>query len=146
MEKLVAQLKVVQASTFALYLKAHNYHWNVEGPDFAQYHEFLEKLYNELWLAVDRMAEEIRTTQSYAPGSFTRFSELSVVKDEVNIPPAIGMLSKLRDDNQLVIAELEKAHDMSVAAKCHGITNFLEERIDIHFKHDWMLRAITRQT
>jgi starvation-inducible DNA-binding protein len=144
MEKLVAQLKVVQASTFALYLKAHNYHWNVEGPNFSQYHSFLENVYNELWLAVDSIAEHIRTTQSYVPGSLSRFSELSVVKDELNIPPAQSMLSRLRDDNQLVIAELEKAHDISVAIKCHGITNFLEERIDVHFKHDWMLRAITR--
>jgi starvation-inducible DNA-binding protein len=144
MEKLIAQLKVVQASTFALYLKAHNYHWNVEGSDFAQYHSFLESIYTELWNAVDAIAEHVRTTKSYVPGSLSRFKELSVVEDEVNIPAALSMLSKLRDDNQKVIEELEKAHDMSVAAKCHGITNFLEERIDVHFKHDWMLRAITR--
>ena len=144
MEKLIAQLKVVQASTFALYLKAHNYHWNVEGPDFSQYHSFLESIYTELWNAVDAIAEHVRTTKSYVPGSLSRFKELSVVEDEVNIPAALSMLSKLRDDNQKVIEELEKAHDMSVAAKCHGITNFLEERIDVHFKHDWMLRAITR--
>lgn len=144
MEKLIAQLKVVQASTFALYLKTHNYHWNVEGPDFSQYHAFLETLYTELWNAVDGVAEHIRTTKSYVPGSLKRFSELSVVDDELNIPNAQSMLAKLRDDNQKVIEALEKAHEYSETAKCYGITNFLEDRIDTHFKHDWMLRALTR--
>lgn len=144
MEKLIEQLKVVQASTFSLYLKAHNYHWNVEGPDFAQYHSFLESLYTEIWNAVDSVAEHIRTTKAYVPGSLSRFMQLTVVEDEVNIPNAQTMLSRLRDDNQKVIAELEKAHELAEQFKVHGIINFLEERIDVHFKHDWMLRAITR--
>lgn len=144
MEKLIAQMKVVQASTFGLYLKSHNYHWNVEGPDFSQYHAFLETLYNELWLAVDAIAEHIRTTKAYVPGSFSRFKELSVVEDEVNIPNAQTMLSRLRDDNQKVIEELVKAHDAADAAKAYGIVNFLEDRIDIHYKHSWMLTALTR--
>ena len=87
-------MKVVQASVFALYLKAHNYHWNVEGPDFAQYHSFLEGIYNELWLSVDAIAEHIRTTKAYVPGSFARFKELSVVDDELNVPTALSMMSK----------------------------------------------------
>jgi len=144
MEQLVAQLKVVQASVFALYLKAHNFHWNVEGPDFAQYHSFLENLYNELWLSVDAIAERIRTTKSYTPGSFSRFKDLSVIDDELNIPSAQSMLSKLRDDNVKVIEELFKAHAAAETAKAFGIVNFLEDRIDVHHKHDWMLRSITR--
>lgn len=137
-------MKVVQASVFALYLKAHNYHWNVEGPDFAQYHSFLDGLYNELWTSVDAIAEHIRTTRVYVPGSLARFKELSVVEDEVNIPAAQSMLAKLRDDNVKVIAELVKARDLSEAAKAHGLVNFFEDRIDVHYKHDWMLRAITK--
>jgi len=144
MEQLVAQLKVVQASVFALYLKAHNFHWNVEGPDFAQYHSFLENLYNELWLSVDAIAEHIRTTKSYAPGSFSRFKDLSVIDDELNIPSAQSMLSKLRDDNVKVIEELVKARAGAESAMAFGIVNFLEDRIDIHYKHDWMLRSMTR--
>jgi len=144
MEQLVAQLKVVQASVFALYLKAHNFHWNVEGPDFAQYHSFLENLYNELWLSVDAIAERIRTTKSYTPGSFSRFKDLSVIDDELNIPSAQSMLSKLRDDNVKVIEELVKARAGAESAMAFGIVNFLEDRIDIHYKHDWMLRSMTR--
>lgn len=144
MEKLIAQMKVVQASVFALYLKAHNYHWNVEGPDFAQYHSFLEGIYNELWLSVDAIAEHIRTTKAYVPGSLSRFRELSVVEDEVNIPTALSMMSKLRDDNVKVIEELVKARGLAEDAMAFGIVNFFEDRIDVHYKHDWMLRAITR--
>lgn len=142
--KLIEQLKVLQASTFALYLKCHNYHWNVEGPDFTQYHAFLGDLYNELWLAVDLIAEHTRTLQVYVPGSLVRFKELSVVDDAITIPKAQNMLTIIRDDNQKVIKVLQEAHDYSETAKTYGITNFLEDRIDIHFKHDWMLRSITK--
>jgi starvation-inducible DNA-binding protein len=144
MEKLIAQMKVVQASVFALYLKAHNFHWNVEGPSFGQYHSFLDGLYNELWSSVDSIAEEIRTTRSYVPGSLSRFKELSVVEDEVNIPTALSMLAKLRDDNEKVIAELVKVRELADDAKAYGLVNFFEDRIDAHYKHDWMLRAFTR--
>jgi starvation-inducible DNA-binding protein len=144
MEKLIAQMKVVQASVFALYLKAHNFHWNVEGPNFSQYHSFLDGLYNEWWTSVDAIAEEIRSTRSYAPGSFSRFKELSVVEDEVNIPTAMSMLAKLRDDNAKVIEELVKARQYAEDAKAFGLVNFFEDRIDKHYKNDWMLRAITR--
>lgn len=142
--KLIEQLKVSQASTFALYLKCHNYHWNVEGPDFTQYHAFLGDLYNELWLAVDLIAEHTRTLQVYVPGSLVRFKELSVVDDAITIPKAQNMLTIIRDDNQKVIKVLQEARDYSETAKTYGITNFLEDRIDIHFKHDWMLRSITK--
>lgn len=144
MEKLIAQMKVVQASVFALYLKAHNYHWNVEGPDFGQYHSFLDGLYNEWWSSVDAIAEEIRSTRSYAPGSLSRFKELSVVEDEINIPTPLSMLAKLRDDNMKVIGELVKARAMAEDAKAFGLVNFFEDRIDKHYKNDWMLRAYTR--
>lgn len=144
MEKLVSQLKIVQATAFALYLKAHNYHWNIEGPNFAQYHAFLDSFYNEVWGSVDAIAEHIRTTGAYVPGSLSRFKELSVVEDETNIPSASVMLTKLRDDNEKMIVELKKAHEAAEAVKAFGIINYLEDRIDIHFKHAWMLRSITK--
>ena len=105
---------------------------------------FRSGLYNELWLSVDRIAEEIRTTRSYVPGSLTRFKELSVVQDEVNIPTALSMLAKLRDDNEKVIAQLVKARELAETSKAYGLVNFFEDRIDAHYKHDWMLRAYTR--
>jgi starvation-inducible DNA-binding protein len=141
MDQLVQQLKVVLGSTFAFYLKAHNFHWNIEGPNFPQYHSFLDGLYNEVWGAVDAIAEHIRTLDAYAPGSLGRFSQLSVVDDQINIPNARAMFSELESDNQKVIAELTKAYVLAEKENKPGLSNFLQDRIDIHAKHAWMLKA-----
>jgi starvation-inducible DNA-binding protein len=141
---LADSLKVVLANTFAFYLKAHNYHWNVEGENFNDYHAFFATLYNEAWAATDLIAEHIRTLDEYVPGSFGRFYQLSTISDETNIPTAINMARKLEEDNKKVLESLNTAHDLSEKANKIGITNFLEERIDIHEKHGWMLRAISK--
>lgn len=141
---LADSLKVVLADTFAFYLKAHNYHWNVEGENFNDYHAFFATLYNEAWAATDVIAEHIRTLDEYVPGSFGRFYQLTTITDEVNIPTAINMVRKLEEDNKKVLASLATAHEQSEKSNKIGITNFLEERIDIHEKHGWMLRAIAK--
>jgi starvation-inducible DNA-binding protein len=141
MDQLVQQLKVVLGSTFAFYLKAHNFHWNIEGPNFPQYHSFLDGLYNEVWGAVDAIAEHIRALDAYAPGSLGRFSQLSVVDDQINIPNARAMFSELESDNQKIIAELTKAYVLAEKENKPGLSNFLQDRIDIHSKHGWMLKA-----
>jgi starvation-inducible DNA-binding protein len=144
MNDLVQQMKVVLASTFAFYLKAHNFHWNVEGPNFPQYHALFGDLYAEAWGAVDTIAEHIRTLDAYAPGSMSRFSELSVVNDQVNIPDVRAMLSELQNDNAKLITELDKAFKLAEAAGKSGIANFFQDRVDIHEKHGWMLRASSK--
>jgi starvation-inducible DNA-binding protein len=141
---LIQSLKEVLADTFAMYLKSHNFHWNVTGPDFPQYHAFLGDLYNELFLAVDAIAEHIRAADGYAPGSFTRFKELSSIQDELNIPSASVMMSKLLIDNAIVMATLKKAFDEAEAEGMIGLSNFLQDRIDVHAKHRWMLKSIVR--
>lgn len=141
MEELVESMKVVLADTFAMYLKAHNFHWNVTGPQFPQLHDFFGDLYEELHGAVDDAAEEIRTLDAYAPGSFTRFKELATIQDEVAIPAAMSMVSKLKEDNDKVIASLKKAHDLAGTNKVYGLTNFLEDRLDKHAQHGWQLKA-----
>lgn len=141
---LADSLKIVLADTFAFYLKAHNYHWNVEGENFNDYHAFFTTLYNETWGAVDLIAEHIRTLDEYVPGSFGRFYQLSTISDEVNIPTAINMARKLEEDNKKVLASLVFAHKEAEKLNKIGITNFLEERIDIHEKHGWQLRAICK--
>lgn len=142
MEQLLQQMKVVLASTFAFYLKAHNFHWNVEGPDFAQYHEFLGNLYEEAFGAVDPIAEHIRALNSYAPGSLTRFAQLSVIDDQINIPNALKMIKELEMDNNKLKDELTKAYKLAETTNEAGLSNFLQDRIDIHAKHGWMLRSI----
>jgi starvation-inducible DNA-binding protein len=144
MEKLIEQMKVVLATNFAFYLKTHNFHWNVEGPNFPQYHSFLDGLYNEVWEAVDSIAEHIRTLDAYAPGSLSRYQQLSVIDDQINIPSAIKMIKELELDNTRLIDELRKAQTMAETEKCIGLANFLQDRVDIHFKHGWMLKSITK--
>lgn len=141
-DTLVQQMKVVLASTFAFYLKAHNFHWNVEGPNFNDYHGFFGKIYEEAWGAVDAIAEEIRTLDSYVPGSLSRFSQLSKVDDQINIPNAKAMITELHSDNKLIIAELNKAFHLANDGDKQGLADFLAGRIDAHEKHGWMLRAM----
>ena len=141
---LADKLKVVLATSFSFYLKAHNYHWNVEGENFNDYHAFFGTLYTEVWGAVDLIAEHIRTLDEYAPGSLGRYYQLSTVSDEANIPTAINMIRKLLEDNEKVIETLKEAHEAAEKENKIGIINFLEERIDIHEKHGWMLRAISK--
>jgi len=141
---LIESLKVVLADTFSLYLKTHNYHWNVTGTDFPQYHDFLNNLYNELFLAVDAIAEHIRAADAFAPGSYSRFSELTNIEDELLIPSALGMITRLVADNLIVMGTLKKAYEEAEAANMVGLSNFLQDRIDIHSKHGWMLRSIIR--
>lgn len=144
MEELVSKMKVVLASTFAIYLKAHNFHWNVEGPNFPQFHSFFGDLYEEYFSAVDPIAEEIRTLGAYAPGSFVRFAEDSIVKDEINIPSALSMATKLKEDNMKIIVLLKETQKIAEKENAVGLANFLQDRIDRHYKHDWMLRSITK--
>lgn len=135
-------LKIALANSFAFYVKLHGFHWNVEGPDFVQYHEFLGKLYEEVWEAIDAIAEHIRTLDMYAPGSLRRMSELTTINDQTMVPRAELMFEELLSDNQTVIDSLEAAYNL--AGDHLGLQNFLQDRIDIHEKHGWMIRAIGR--
>jgi starvation-inducible DNA-binding protein len=144
METLIEIMKKVLADTFAMYLKAHNYHWNVEGPNFPQYHEFFGNLYEELHDAVDPIAEEIRSLQAYAPGSFTRFLELTEIEDELNVPMSIEMANRLLMDNEKVLNTLNVAFKLADNFDKQGLADFLAGRIDVHNKHGWMLRSIIK--
>ena len=144
MSQLGDAVRVTMADTFAMYLKTHNYHWNVEGENFYQYHEFFKNLYEELFAAVDVIAEEIRGLNEYAPGSFSRFSELSSIEDATTVPDGVTMAANLLKDNDTVIASLTNAFKLAEAADKVGLSNMLQNRIDIHTKHGWMLRSTTK--
>ena len=144
MSQLGDAVRVTMADTFAMYLKTHNYHWNVEGENFYQYHEFFKNLYEELFAAVDVLAEEIRGLNEYAPGSFSRFSELSSIEDATTVPDGVTMAANLLKDNDTVIASFTNAFKLAEAADKVGLSNMLQDRIDIHTKHGWMLRSTTK--
>ena len=145
MMELVEALKKAQATTFALYLKAHNFHWNVEGPDFAQYHDFLGDFYAEVFGAVDTIAELIRTLDAYAPGSLTRFKELSSIEDELSVPKGLVMIARLNGDNQRLLVVLNEAYRIAESQSKFGISNAIQDRITAHEKHGWMLRSFTKE-
>jgi starvation-inducible DNA-binding protein len=144
MKELVDEMKVGLATTFAFFLKAQYFHWNVEGPNFAQYHDFLGKLYEEVSDSVDPFAEQIRALGAYAPGSLGRFKELSKIEDADNIPGPSAMMKELMLDNQIIISQLEKINKLADEAGKKGLTNFIEGRIDVHSKHAWMLKSFLK--
>ena len=144
METLIEMMRKVLADTYAFQLKAHNYHWNVEGPDFPQYHKFLGKLYEEVFDAVDPIAEEIRALDAYVPGSFSRFLELTEIEDELSIPNGVEMARRLMVDNQKVIMTLDMAFKLADELDQQGLADFIAGRLDAHKKHGWMLRSITK--
>lgn len=139
--QLAEQMKVLLASTFSLYLKAHNYHWNVTGPNFGQYHDFFGELYEELHASIDTTAEEIRKLGAFAPGALTRYSELSVIEDETMIPEPAIMFTRLANDNDAVIRVLYACRAMADEVGASGTVNYLEDRISTHEKHAWMLKS-----
>jgi starvation-inducible DNA-binding protein len=140
-EELIKAMKIAFATEYSFYLKAHFYHWNVEGADFSQYHKLFGKIYKEVYDSIDPFAENIRKLGSYTPGSYTRFSMLSQIDDELTVQPAMQMVQELLEDGEKTIKVLEMVYDLSEGARQFGISNFLAERIDAHQKHNWMLRA-----
>jgi starvation-inducible DNA-binding protein len=141
MSELIDQMKVVQATAFSLYLKAHNYHWNVTGPHFSEYHEFFGEFYDTVWTSVDNIAEHIRSLDAYVPGSLSRFAELTKIEDETGIIVSDMMFRNLYNDNETFIGELNTAHELAAADKRYGLVNFIEDRLDFHAKMHWQIRA-----
>jgi len=142
---LAEDLKTLLATTYAFALKAQNFHWNVEGPDFAQLHEFFGNIYSEVnGNAIDQIAEYIRTLDEYAPGSFERFSELSQLQGQLKIPRARLMIEELARDNGTIKEVLRRCFDTATQERAEGIANFIAERMDAHDKHGWMLKSFLK--
>jgi starvation-inducible DNA-binding protein len=141
MEELQKAAKVAFASTFCFYLKAHNFHWNITGSDFLQYHELFGKIYEEVYESIDDFAEKIRSLDTFVPGSLARFSMLTLIDDETEILDQDSMLMELTQDNEKMLKLLKMVYDASEDNAEHGFSNFLAERMDAHKKHGWMLKS-----
>lgn len=144
MEQLIHLAKIAFASEFSFYLKAHQFHWNVEGEDFLQYHDLFGKIYEEVYDSIDVFAEQIRAMDSYMPGSYTRFSMLSKIEDEDQILPKDQMVSELLQDNERMIVIFKKLFEVSEANNEYGFSDFVASRLDAHRKHGWMLRSSSK--
>ena len=144
MEPLIQQLKVILGTNFVLYLKAHNYHWNIEGSNFPQYHSFLDNFYNSVFAQTDDIAEHIRYLDSYAPGSLTRFLELSAIEEATTVPDAHTMFITLKNDNDNYIIQLRAGIIVAEEFGEPAVSNFLQDLLGKHQKDAWMLRSIIK--
>ena len=141
---LVDNLKVLLGSTFAFYVKIHGFHFNIEGDNFPQYHKFLGDFYAEVYNSIDPIGEYIRTLDSYAPGSLSRYAELTIIEDQTKIPRPNLMFAELLSDNDKMIDLLNACFVSAEEENKQGIANFIAERLDAHEKHSWMLRSILK--
>ena len=141
---LADSLKTLLASQFAYYLKSHYFHWNVEGSDFAQLHEFFSDIYEDAYSAVDPIAEYIRSLQEYSPGSMERFMELSQIPGQTKVPRARLMIEELLHDSGTLIDILNACFADATQENQQGIANFIAERLSQQNKYAWHLRSFLK--
>ncbi len=130
------------ADSYTLYLKTHNYHWNVEGPMFTTLHLMFEEHYNELALAVDEIAERIRTLGEPAPATYREFSSLSSVEEDTDRPDATEMIRRLVAGHETVVRTARSVFPAVEAASDEPSADLLTQRMQVHEKTAWMLRSL----
>ena len=138
-------LSSLLADTYTLYLKTHYFHWNVTGPMFQTLHLMFETQYNELWLASDLIAERIRALGFPAPGSYSEFAKLTVIKDCKSVPKAIDMIKELVAGNEATVRTARALFPLVDKAGDEATADLLTQRIQIHEKTAWMLRSLLEQ-
>lgn len=142
MNELIATLKLALGNTFFMYYKSHAYHWNVEGMEFSQYHDFFADLYEDLYGAVDPLAENLRKLDAYAPISIMELYNYKTIQEDSTMPVLlVDMLNNLLVANTETYNTLSKLFDLATAAKEQGLANFAADRMDAHRKNGWMLKA-----
>ncbi|GAB2914144.1 Dps family protein [Rheinheimera gaetbuli] len=135
-------LSVLLADTYTLYLKTHNYHWNVTGPMFQTLHTLFEAHYNELALAVDEIAERIRALGEFAPGSYKEFAKLTNIKEADGIPTAEEMIKDLVKGQEAIAKTARSIVPVADAASDEVSLDLLTQRMTVHEKNAWMLRSL----
>jgi len=132
----------VLADSYALYLKTHNFHWNVTGPMFQTLHTMFEEQYTELATAIDEVAERIRSLGAFAPGSFSTYAELSSIKEEKGVPAAKEMIAQLVSGHETVIKTARSLYPLCDSSSDDATADLLTARIRVHEKTAWMLRSL----
>jgi starvation-inducible DNA-binding protein len=142
---LADDLKTLLATQYAFVIKAQYFHWNVEGADFAQLHNFFGEIYEEVYNnSIDSTAEYVRVLDEYTPGSFERFQELSLIQGQTKIPRARLMIEELFADTQILVDHLNQCFASAEQENRQGIADFVAGRIDAIGKHRWMLRSFLK--
>jgi len=141
-KRVSAELSRLLADSYTLYLKSHNYHWNVTGPMFQTLHLMFEQHYNELALAVDEIAERIRALGHMAPATYREFSSLSSIDEDEAIPAATEMVRNLVRGHEAVVATARGVVDVAEQASDVASVDLATRRVDVHEKTAWMLRSM----
>jgi starvation-inducible DNA-binding protein len=141
-EQIVQGLSQLLADTYSIYLKTHNFHWNVSGPMFVTLHTLFEQQYTELALAIDIIAERIRALGAFAPGSFKAFQELTSIPDMEDIPDALTMIALLLEDNETIIKTARSIIPLANKAYDTPTADLATARILVHEKTAWMLTSL----
>jgi starvation-inducible DNA-binding protein len=141
-KKIAMQLSKLLADSYTLYLKTHNYHWNVTGPQFNTLHTMFEQQYTELAMAVDEIAERIRALGITAPGSYSEFAKLTSVEEGTGDESAEEMIRQLVVGQETVVRTARKAFPAADAANDEPTADLLTQRMQVHEKNAWMLRSM----
>ncbi|KAA0873965.1 Dps family protein [Nitrincola tapanii] len=143
-EKIAEGLKHLLADTYTLYLQTHNFHWNVTGPQFRELHLMFEEHYNELALAVDDIAERIRTLDVAAPGTYKEFARLSKIEEVEGVPSAKEMVDLLTHGHETVVKTCRDVMKIAQGADDESTTALVSDRMRVHEKTAWMLRVLNK--
>ena len=133
------------ADTYLLYLKTHNFHWNVEGPMFQTLHDMFMAQYTETWNAIDPIAERIRALGHYAPGTYREYLKLASVKETDGVPKAQQMVKLLIDGQEAVARTARTVLPLADEANDQPTLDLLTQRLDVHEKNAWMLRSLLKK-
>ena len=142
--KIADGLKHLLADSYTLYLQTHNFHWNVTGPHFSELHAMFEQHYTELAIAVDEVAERIRTLDMAAPGTYKEFSRLSSIDEIEGVPNASKMIDILQHSHETVVKTCRDVLKIAQNAEDESTAALVSDRMRVHEKTAWMLRALTQ--
>jgi starvation-inducible DNA-binding protein len=140
-QEIVDGLSRLLADTYTLFLKTHNYHWNVTGPMFQTLHLAFETQYTELFAASDLIAERIRALGHFAPGSYAQFSKLTGIKEATTVPKAVDMIRDIMESNEAVARTARSIFPAAEGANDEATMDLLTGRLNVHEKTAWMLRS-----
>jgi len=143
--KIAEGLSRLLADTYVLYLKTHNFHWNVEGPMFQTLHQMFMDQYTEAWNAIDPIAERIRALGHYAPGSYRQYMKLASVKESEGVPRADRMIRELIEGQEAVARTARSVLPIADEANDQPTLDLLTQRLDVHEKNAWMLRSLLKK-
>ncbi len=138
-------LSKLLADSYILYLKTHNFHWNVEGPMFNTLHAMFMEQYTELWNALDEIAERIRALGHYAPGSYKQFVKVTTIEESEDVPKAEDMVRQLLQGHETIARTAREGFHAAEKGNDEATMDLLTQRIQIHEKTAWMLRSLLAQ-